>query len=1009
MKGIACSIGFALATALSAAQALEGQEPPRLTVPKGFSIQVAAAPPLVRYPMMACLDDRGRLFIAESDGQNLKKAELLEQQPRFIRLLEDTDRDGVFDKSTIFADKMVMPEGALWHDGALYVVSAPYLWRLEDADGDGVAEKREALIGAMEFDGRANQHGPYLGPEGRLYFSGGHFGYDLVARDGTRSGASRAAGLFSCRPDGTDLEVVGHAGVNPVEVVFSPEGEMFSTCAIFDYEGGRADALIHWIPGATYGPQSFGVPLVRQTGYRLPAAHRWGQVAPAGLVRYRGTAFGAEYRDNLFACHFNTHNVVRIRLERDGSTYRCRSEDFLTSTATDFHPADVLEDADGSLLVLDTGGWLSWGCPTSKLAKPNVTGAIYRIRKVGAPTITDPYGLREKPPPAALLDDDRPAVLDRAMAALVKGGEANVPALQKALQLPSATARRNAVWALCRIGASSAPALEDADESVRHAAIQAAGHVRDLKAVGGLMQALGNESPAVRRAAATALGRMQRPDAVGSLLEALGRGGDEHLLHALTDALIRIGHPESTRLGLADRNPSIRRAALVALDQMTNGNLRPEEVTPHLDPMHPTLHETALRIIASRPGWASGVIDFVGRGLDREPQEDSPRRTMTGVLVAYSNEPAIQELVARKLRQERLPVETRLFLLEAMAQARPAKVPAVWIAEMRWSLESSDVRVVRQSIATVRSSRVDAIDEALLNLTKDAARPEELRLEALAVVAPRLARLEPSLMSLLLAGLNREKSPLIRLTAAGTLGVAPLSDDQLARLPLSSAGALEFPKLVAAFARSGSASAGDALVGGLEKSLVLESLGAATLRLSLARYPEEIRRRAEPLFRRLEADAARQGERLAQIEMGLAAGSAARGKSVFFGNRAACWNCHRVAGQGGRIGPDLSQVGQIRTRRDLLESVVFPSATLVNGYETYLLKTRDGAVHDGVIARETAEAIYLYSPDRTEARVPRASVEEMRQSRLSIMPQGLDAQLSTVDLSDLLAYLQSLK
>ena len=68
---------------------------------------------------------------------------------------------------------------------------------------DGVGDKREKILGSMEFDGRAIQHGPYLGPIGRLYFTGGHFGYDLVGIDGSRSGHSRAAGVFSCWPDGS--------------------------------------------------------------------------------------------------------------------------------------------------------------------------------------------------------------------------------------------------------------------------------------------------------------------------------------------------------------------------------------------------------------------------------------------------------------------------------------------------------------------------------------------------------------------------------------------------------------------------------------------------------------------------------------------------------------------------------------------------------------------------------------------------------------------------------------
>src|SRR5687768_13231625 len=86
--------------------------PPPIEVPAGFTVELAAGPPLVKYPMMAAFDDRGRLFIAESDGRNLGKDALLAQKPRFVRMLEDTDGDGKFDKSTIYAGGMVMSEGA---------------------------------------------------------------------------------------------------------------------------------------------------------------------------------------------------------------------------------------------------------------------------------------------------------------------------------------------------------------------------------------------------------------------------------------------------------------------------------------------------------------------------------------------------------------------------------------------------------------------------------------------------------------------------------------------------------------------------------------------------------------------------------------------------------------------------------------------------------------------------------------------------------------------------------
>ena len=132
-------------------------QPPPFKVRDGFEITLAAAPPLLKYPMMACLDDMGNLYVAESDGRNFTTREEIENElPRFIRRLTDTDGDGIFDRSTIFADKMTMPEGGPWHDGALYIVSAPYLWRLEDTDNDGRPDKRKNRYHQYDADSEGN-------------------------------------------------------------------------------------------------------------------------------------------------------------------------------------------------------------------------------------------------------------------------------------------------------------------------------------------------------------------------------------------------------------------------------------------------------------------------------------------------------------------------------------------------------------------------------------------------------------------------------------------------------------------------------------------------------------------------------------------------------------------------------------------------------------------------------------------------------------------------------------
>ena len=85
------------------------------------------------------------------------------------------------------------------------------------------------------------------------------------------------------------------------------------------------------------------------------------------------------------------------------------------------------------------------------------------------------------------------------------------------------------------------------------------------------------------------------------------------------------------------------------------------------------------------------------------------------------------------------------------------------------------------------------------------------------------------------------------------------------------------------------------------------------------------------------------------------------------------------------------------------------SASFVRGYEPYVVATKEGRVHTGILKRETAEAIYLVTAERAEVRVPKSAVDAFEPGRVSIMPQGLDAQLSRNELADLIAFLRELK
>src|SRR5262249_15584254 len=187
--------------------------------------------------------------------------------------------------------------------------------------------------------------------------------------------------------------------------------------------------------------------------------------------------------------------------------YTCTDEDFLVSTSGDFHPTDVLVDADGSLLVIDTGGWFRIGCPASQIAKPEIGGAIYRIHRKQGATIRDPRRLgidwakTSDTELADLLGDSRPAVAERAIEWLVLRGDAAMGSLATALfESTDYRARQHAVWALARIGTENArlllrQALADDDAPVRQAAVHGASDLRDAASIRPLIEIIGHDEP----------------------------------------------------------------------------------------------------------------------------------------------------------------------------------------------------------------------------------------------------------------------------------------------------------------------------------------------------------------------------------------------------------------------------------------------------------------------------------------------------------------------------------
>jgi len=367
-----------------------------LTVPAGFTVELVAGPPAVNRPISVAFDEQGRLYATDSSGLSDKADKQFAEKPHRIVRLTDRDGDGVYEQSTVFAEHMMFPQGAMFYEGSLYVGAPPHIWKLTDTDGDGVSDRREAWYDGKTLTGCANDlHGPYLGPDGWFYWTKGAFAEQRLTLGNGKAFVTRAAHIFRSRPDGTGLEPVLTGGMdNPVGLTFTASGERILSGTFFQIgTAGQRDGLIHSVYGGVYGKENTATAGHPRTGDLMPIMTHMGAAAPSGSLTYLSPTFGADYTGNLFVCYFNLRKISRHELVSDGATFRTKDTDFITSDSQDFHPTDVLEDADGSLLVVDTGGWYKICCPTSQLAKPDVLGGIYRIRKTGAPKIADARGL----------------------------------------------------------------------------------------------------------------------------------------------------------------------------------------------------------------------------------------------------------------------------------------------------------------------------------------------------------------------------------------------------------------------------------------------------------------------------------------------------------------------------------------------------------------------------------------------------------------------------------------
>jgi putative heme-binding domain-containing protein len=323
--------------------------------------------------------------------------------------------------------------------------------------------------------------------------------------------------------------------------------------------------------------------------------------------------------------------------------------------------------------------------------------------------------------------------------------------------------------------------------------------------------------------------------------------------------------------------------------------------------------------------------------------------------------------------------------------------------------QAGDPGTAGRVLAALTAVKTDHFRDRLNRFGAEESRPPLLRVAALEAASGRRGNVTDSSLGLLIGLLDG--GPVESLQAAQMIGGAVLSKPQLIRLAprLTSAGPGQLQELINAYPRSQDADVARAFLASMRDARSLTTLAPDRFSNVILHYPPELLPAANALLERIRREEEHKLARLDALLPLLDRGDAARGRALFFSDKAKCATCHRVGDQGGKIGPDLTTIGANRASRDVLESIVFPSATIVRDYAPYSVATADGRALSGLIVRETTDTVFLQQQTGDPVAIPRAEIEELAPSTVSLMPNGLEQALTEAELADVIAYLTSLK
>jgi putative heme-binding domain-containing protein len=968
-------------------------------IPAGCSLEQVAEPKLCTWPIVATWDPSGNLVVAESVWNREPVQKQLETRPHRIVRLIDSDGDGRFDRRQVVAESLSFPEGVLCLGNDILVTAPPQIWKLTDADGDGVCESREVWFDGQTLTGCANDlHGPWLGPDGWIYWTKSAFAqqtHEVLHRGKFTSTASH---LYRRHPSGGPIEPVMTGGMdNLVDVAWHPSGERFF-CATFLHHPGNGirDGIGHAMFGSVFGKPHAVLDGHAKTGPLMEPLVEMGPAAPAGLLylntisqRLASQAHplaGKAVSGYLAAAQFNLHKVSvhPLSTSPDSAGYDSASIDLVASPRIDFHPVDVLLDRDGSLIIVDTGGWYDLCCPSSGTDQRVALGGIYRLRGATMSQVeshsTDAWAR------TLIADPNREDVWQQ---------------IHDSLKSDSVDVRLSA---LNLISLYRHPGSRDAvRECLDRYAFRRDRDARTARLAAECLGRIGLQGPS---AGGT--------DDYGDLLRLIDAyPSDRSIQHAVILALMAGDQLDIVRAGLAQASIPVRSACGIALDQRQA--LREEDaqaICRLASSGDSRAANVAMDILQRHPQWADRAAPWLeDRFLHGS---DSEIETLAPILARWSGQTSVQLLVQKWLGQATsLGAIQQQCLVQTLGSSTDRPLPESWAEPLaRWIGEVDSDHPLAEVVARLPLGEYGAmIAESLQQqiAKSDASVPRGWLVWSRGLPAGSTlpADRERVLVAQCLDGPSE-----VRKLALGTLQRIELTDRSAAIeliRGLDRLGPLELPQALDGLLRRNDSAIDAAVLEKLATTDGVKSLNIdRTIGLLRQRDPKVVESWRENLMRLQQppADIAAAVDRWVTE---LPAGDPKQGYHVFRSDKAACSACHRIGYVGGNTGPILSQIGRTRSRRDLIEAIAFPSARLEQSYRSTKIQTSDGEVLNGLIVEENASSIALQVAADRRVTVQRNDIEAMEPSSVSIMPAGLEQQLTRQELADLIAFLENAK